>query len=1350
DIAIGTPIAGRGEQALDDLIGMFVNTLVLRTEVSQDKSFDELLTSVRERDLDAFAHADVPFERLIEVLNPVRSTARHPLVQVGFSFQNQERGEFVLPGLDVTPFEVDAGLAQFDLHLILSDTYGADGEPAGMEATFTYALDLFEHATVDGFARRFVRLLDEVVADSSVTVGAVHLLDPAERHRMLVQWNDTAHPVDDSSTLVSLYEEQVAASPEAIALVAGDEEVTYRELDSRVNRLARYLIGRGVGPESLVGLAIRRSIDLVVGMYAISKTGAAYVPIDPDQPAERIATIVASADPLCIVSTERDRFTGHGSCSSILIDTLDVSAVSDAPIRVEERPAPLRPANTAYVIFTSGSTGRPKGVAVSHGAVANQLLWKRDRFGMGPDDAVLLKTVATFDLSVWEFWSAAVCGGRLVVADADGHRDPGYLVRLMESAGVTTLHVVPSMLQILLEENNGRLPAALRRILAIGEELPAETARRFLSSGNGAELYNLYGPTEAAVSITEQKVTDDVGATVPIGGPVWNSRVYVLDSRLRPVLPGVAGELYLAGAQLARGYHKRGDLTAERFVADPFAADGSRMYRTGDVVRWTMNSSESDSGGLEYLGRADFQVKLRGYRIELGDIEAALRAVPEVAQCVVNVYRDDRTAEQLVGYVVPAPDVDIDTVEVTAALREVLPSYMVPSSIMVLDSLPLNVNGKIDRRALPTPVFEAREFVAPATPVEEVVASVFAELLGLDRVGAEDDFFELGGNSLIATRLVARLGEALDTRVPVRAVFEASTVRGLTARAEEEASGRRRIALTRRPRPEAVPLSLAQQRMWVLNQVDTSSAVYNIPVVIRLSGLLDIPALRAAVRDVVARHEILRTVYPDTETGPIQRILPVSGFTTDVPHVEVDEAELRARVEEAVVTGFDVAKEVPVRIRLFETSPTEFVLVVVVHHISADGFSMGPLTRDVVTAYHARSEGSAPGWEPLRVQYADYALWQRDVLGDDEDPESVAAEQLRFWTEALDGAPEVLDLPLDRPRPSRPSSQGSSFGFTVTADLAQRIENLARQERVTVFMVVHSALAVVLSKLSGNSDITVGTPVAGRGEQALDDLIGMFVNTLVLRTEVSPTATFSDLLQEVRDVDLAAFAHAELPFERLVDALGRSRSSAYSPLFQVMLTYQNTEQTSLELPGLEISAFDSDLGQAKVDLQLAIGEEFAPDRTLVGMPMLITYATDLFDESTIAAFAERFVTVLEAVTSDPSVTLRSVDLRTARELEESAPRPTVADLPALVSSAAEMAPDAVAIEHGGTEVTFAALDAQLTTVASAMGGALKPDALVTVALSALLPGILQALGADGYAAALGTIIDRAVAVRKGG
>ncbi|WP_433606607.1 non-ribosomal peptide synthase/polyketide synthase [Prescottella agglutinans] len=1342
DIAIGTPVAGRGDAALDDLVGMFVNTLVLRTEVDGGRAFADLLGDVRATDLAAFGHADLPFERLVEILDPARSQGRHPLFQVMLTFQNLARAEFALGDLTVTEFEHDDATAKFDLQVTVQEDT-ADG----YAVTLTYATDLFDAPTMHSFGERFVRVLESVTADPGVVVGDVELLDGGERTRVLGEWNATAHAVSDA-TLVDLFEAQVVRTPDATALVFEGESLTYGEFAARVHRTARYLIAEGVGPDSLVGLGMRRSLDLLVGMYAVLAAGGGYVPVDPDQPAERNGYILETANPVLLLSTSRDRTGLPASRTVVDIDSVDVSMYSDAPVTGEERRALLRPDNAAYVIFTSGSTGRPKGVAVSHAAIVNRLVWMQAEYGLGSSDTVLQKTPFTFDVSVWEFFWPLQVGARLVVAAPDGHRDPGYLARTMVDHGVTIAHFVPSMLSVFVAEPAAENVTTLRNVFASGEALPAQTAARFRAI-SGARLHNLYGPTEAAVDVTFHEVTDADETSVPIGAPVWNTQVFVLDGRLSPVPVGVPGELYLAGAQLARGYVGRSDLTADRFVANPFGAAGERMYRTGDLVRWNA------SGELEYIGRTDFQVKLRGLRIELGEIETALLELPSITQSVVLVKSD-----QLVAYVVADGPFDAEVAK--AALAKSLASYMVPAVFVVLDVFPLNASGKLDRKALPEPVFEAREFRAPTSPVEEIVAGVFAEVLGVDRVGRDDDFFALGGNSLVATQVVSRLGAALDAQVPVRVLFEVSTVEGIAGQVQSLIGGGARKALTAGPRPDRIPLSLAQQRMWFLSRLDPESAAYNIPLAMQLTGILDTEALQAALRDVLARHEVLRTYYPEGPEGAYQAILPVDGVDVGLDPVAVeDEADMHARVTGLLGRGFDVTAGVPLRAALFRLSDEVHVFAFVIHHISADGVSMAPMARDLMAAYAARSQGQAPQWAPLAVQYADYALWQHDVLGSADEAGTVAAEQLEFWVRTLSGAPDLVELPTDRPRPPVQSMRGAEVEFTIPAGLHTALESIAREQGSSLFMVTHSALAVLLARLGGTWDVTVGTPIAGRGEAALDDLVGMFVNTLALRTELTSSMTFAEVVARARETDLSAFAHADVPFERVVEAVAPARSTARHPLFQTVLSFQNQQQAALELPGLTVAGVPGVESAAKFDLQF----------TLVPMPSgeleaLLTYATDLFDESTAQLIGQRFVRVLEAVAADPRTLVGDIEIasaderaqllggsaagRAAAEADTGAVVPSDTTVPQVLAAVVEADPEAPAVSDDGEETTYSELAARAARLARVLiAEGVGPGHRVPVALPRSVDAVVAAWAVLESGAALTPVDVRDMSVDAG-
>ncbi|MGW4019705.1 amino acid adenylation domain-containing protein, partial [Rhodococcus ruber] len=1056
-------------------------------------------------------------------------------------------------------------------------------------------------------------IVDRVIAD------AVSVADASAIHDAV------------ADTLVGLFEQQVARTPDAVAVEFEGVTLTYAEFDAATNRMARRLIAAGVGPERSVALAIRRSTDLLVAMYGIVKAGGAYVPLDPDHPADRIAHVLDSARPVVVLTTSDTELALPSDTPILEIDRLDLDGFDAGRVVDTERLGPLRPQNTAYVIFTSGSTGRPKGVAVSHEAIVANLRWRQREYRFTTEDVVLQKTPYTFDVSVWEFFWPLQVGARLVVARPDGHRDPAYLARTIVERGVTALHFVPSMLAVFLTEPTVTQTDSLRYVFASGEALPTSTVARFYEIFPSARLHNLYGPTEAAVDVTYY-ATDRDDRTIPIGAAVDDTGLLVLDDALRPVPVGMPGELYLTGVQLARGYLGRPDLTADRFVADPAGGLGERMYRTGDLVRWRQD------GLLDYIGRVDFQVKLRGLRIELGEIESVLLARDDVAQAVVAVHSDAKTGDHLVAYVTAAAGGTLDSAALAETARENLPEYMVPTVFVQLDEFPLNANGKLDRKALPVPDFASgREYRRPETVAEQTVAEIFADLLGVDRVGADDDFFELGGNSLIATRAVARINARFGVRLEVGEFFDAPTVADL-ARLAASASAdgvRARPRLQPVPRPDRVPLSLAQQRMWFLNQLEPDSTVNNIPFALRMSGLLDRHALQVAVADVLARHEVLRTVYPAVDGVGYQKVVPTREVIPDLTPRAVTEDDIRTVIADAIAIPFDVTRAVPFWAGLFELSPTEHVLVFCVHHIAADGFSIGPLTRDVMVAYAARSAGTVPEFAPMPIQYADYSIWQRELLGSEDDPDSLVSRQIEFWTRTLAGLPDELPLPTDRPRPPIASSRGDLLRFSIDEELRERLDVVARKHSSTLFMVVHAALAVLLSKLSASDDIAIGTPVAGRGEAALDNLIGMFVNPLVLRTRVDAGERFSDLLAQVRSSDLQAFAHAELPFERLVEVLNPARSQARHPLFQVALAFQNMERPELKLPGVTVSGVDFDYDLAKFDLQFTISENTTADSARDGLRVELSYATDLFDESTVVSVAERFVRVLGAVAADP-------------------------------------------------------------------------------------------------------------------
>ncbi|MFB7620583.1 amino acid adenylation domain-containing protein [Kitasatospora sp. NPDC056181] len=1259
------------------------------------------------------------------------------------------------PGRDVAELPTETGR---DVAELPTET-GRDGESRagrldGVRTVFTHERDNFPlSVSVDDDGRRLHLSVDALDPIDPAVVGAqlhavtrnlvaaleqaldggpdrplsaVDVLDRAERHRQLVEWNDTAAE-SAGATLTELFEAQAARTPDATALVFRETRVSFADLDARANRLARHLAGHGVGPESVVAVLVERGLTSVVALLAVLKAGGAYLPVDPDHPADRVAAMLADAAPAVVVADEATAATA-ARCAAAVVVLPDsprtaelLAALPAGALGDDERTAPL-PANPAYVIYTSGSTGRPKGVPVPHAGLAN--LYTGHHAGMiaraGRRMRVALTGSLSFDAS-WDEILWMVAGHELHLVPDDVRREAPALVRYVRSEGIDVVDTTPTYAEQLLEHGLLDDPAALPAVLLLGGEATGPALWERVRSVDGLLCYNLYGPTECSVDALWADTADSEQPLV--GRPMANTRSYVLDDGLRPVAVGTVGELYVAGAGLARGYLGRAALTAERFVACPFEP-GARMYRTGDLVR------RDAAGRLEYLGRADDQVKIRGFRIEPGEVQDVVAAHPSVARAAVVAREDTPGEKRLVAYVVPAePGGEArlpSLVREFSALK--LPNHMVPSAVVVLEALPLNVNGKLDRKALPAPGHAAPAGAGrgPATLQEEILCGAFAEVLGLPAVGVDDDFFALGGHSLLATRLISRVRTVLGTEVPLRALFEAPTVAGLAARLDPARAAR--AALTAGPRPQRVPLSYAQRRLWFIGQLEGPSATYNIPTVLRLSGRLDREALNAALRDVLGRHEVLRTVFPVVDGEPYQRVLDLDELDWELEFVDLREPAAApnglatatdpaaAAVARAAGHAFDFAVEVPVRAWLFETGPDEHLLAVVVHHIAGDGWSMEPLARDVTTAYTARLAGRAPDWAPLPVQYADYALWQRGLLGDEDDPQSLLARQVAYWREALAGVPQELVLPADRPRPALPSRRGHVLEFRVPAEVHARLGEVARERGVTPFMVLQVALAVTLSRLGAGTDIPIGTAVAGRTDEAADDLIGNFVNSLVIRTDLSGDPTFADLLSQARETGLRAFAHQDVPFERLVEELAPARSQARHPLFQVMLTMNTGTVTGAgapvpALPGLRATRLAADEVAVKFDLGVTIAESFGPQGDPQGIGGMVNASADLFDADTVRRIADCLVTVLAALAADPAARIAAVDVldaaerrRIVEEWNATAAEPPRLTVHQAFEAQAARTPDAVAVVCDGAEVSYAELDERANRLAHYLVG----------------------------------------------
>ncbi|WP_435059921.1 amino acid adenylation domain-containing protein [Streptomyces sp. bgisy060] len=1111
---------------------------------------------------------------------------------------------------------------------------------------------------------------------------------------------------EPAAGLLGRFAEQVARAPQAPALIAGDTVVTYGELADRADRVARRLTDRGVVAEDIVGILLPISPDLVAALLGTLKAGAMYLPLDPHYPPDRLAYMVADAAPRALITT-REAEAGFDELAGV--DTGAVLYLDPHDDQDEERrsPAPdgtvvpdFDPDRGAYTIYTSGSTGRPKGVVVTHRSLANFLDCLTDRFRVHSGDVVLSTTSISFDIAGLELYLPLVNGAAVHLVPRETTVDGVALRRYLATAGPTLVQGTPALWQLLREAGwSPRELPATARLLCGGEALPQDLAD-FLAGGTAA-VWNLYGPTETTIWSLLAPVV--AGEPVTIGRPMWNTGVHVLDDRLAPVAQGYTGELYLSGDGLARGYHGRGALTAERFVACPFADPGSRMYRTGDLVR------QRADGRLDFVGRVDEQVKIRGYRVELGEIEAALRRLPQVAQARVIMREDVSGVAQLTGYVVPADGHNPTADELRHALGDWLPAHMVPSGIGILDRFPLTPAGKIDRKALPSAVRAGRGAGrAPATPQERVLAELFGEVLGLGDVGADDSFFDHGGNSLAANRLVARIRAELGVEIPIRAVFDEPTPAALALRLTEAEQAR--PALRPMDRGVSLPLSYAQQRLYFLHRMEGPSSTYNMPVAVRLTGELDMAALRAAVVHLLQRHESLRTRFTDGPYGAEQVVVAGTdaavAAAADISVHEVTDQELPAAVDAAVGHRFDLTTDIPVRADLFRTGEHEHVLVLCIHHIASDGWSLVPFVRDLCDAYTAHQAGQAPTAAPLEVQYADYTLWQRELLGSPADPDSLMARQLAYWREQLDGAPELLELPVDRPRPVTATHRGDVLPFEVPASLADRLAKLAKREGVSLFMVLQAATATLLTKLGAGTDIPLGSVLAGRADRAVDDNIGFFVNTLVLRTDTSGDPTFTDLLARVRTANLAAYENQDLPFEYLVEVLNPARGTSHHPLFQVMLVLQNNAVPRWRLGELEAAHEVVPTRTSKFDLTFELTERFTEGGRPDGLSGEIEYATDLFDRSTAETLIERLLRVLRSVADDPARPLESIDVLGAaerrsilREWNDTGVELSGATYPRLLAEQVARTPDAVALVHEDTELTFAELDRRSNRIA---------------------------------------------------
>nr|AAF17281.1 NosD [Nostoc sp. GSV224] len=1285
DILVGSAIANREHSEIEGLIGFFVNTLVLRTDLSGNPSFSELLSRVRQIALGAYSHQELPFEMLVEALQPERDLSHPPLFQVMFVLQNTPMSGVELAGLTISSLPPQSTIAKFDLTLSMHNS------AAGLVGIWEYNTDLFDASTIERMSGHFVTLLSGIIANPEERISQLPLLSQTEQQQLLVEWNDTQadYPVD--KCIHQLFEEQVELTPDAIAVVFENQQLTYRQLNCCANHLAHYLQSLGIKPDTLVGICVERSIEMVVGLLGILKAGGAYLPLDPEYPTERLVFMLEYAQVSILLTQQRliDRLPEHQAKLICLDETWEQIAQNNQDNPISE----VKAFHLANLIYTSGSTGKPKGVMVEHKGLCNLAQAQIQTFGLTSDSRVLQFASFSFDASISEILMALGSGATLYLGTKDSLLPGKPLIEQLSNHCITHITLPPSALAVM----PGSELSALQTIIVAGEASSAELIRQWSA---GRNFFNAYGPTEASVCATIAKCTEDDNK-ISIGKAIANVQVYILDEYLQPVPIGVPGELHIGGLGLARGYLNRPELTKEKFIPNPFKGAGEqggrgaeilpnsqspipspRLYKTGDLARYLPD------GNIEYLGRIDNQVKIRGFRIELGEIEELLNQHSDVQAACVIARQDNPGDKRLVAYVVGHKQHPPTISQLRSFLSSQLPQYMIPHAFVMLESLPLTPNGKVDRRALRAP--DSREgleisFVAPRTPIEEMLTQIWTQALKVDQVGIYDNFFELGGHSLLATQLVSRIRTWFKVELPLREFFARKTVAELARSIEQLQQQDLELVsppILPRVKNAELPLSYAQQRLWFLDQFEPNSAIYNIPMALRLVGTLNQVALEQSLYEIINRHEALRTNFVIVDGKPSQLIQTQTNWTVsvvDLKHLSTTEQEIATQqlAQQQANQPFDLANQALVRATLIVLSETEHVLSVCMHHIVSDAWSMGVFIQELAALYNAYSQGEPSPLTPLSIQYADFAIWQRNWLQG-----SVLQTQLSYWQQQLKDAPALLSLPTDRPRGSVQTFAGGHQEFALSVELSNKLTKLSQEQGCTLFMTLLAAFDTLLYRYTGTEDILVGSPIANRNRNEIEGLIGFFVNTLVLRTDLSGDRSFNELLGRVRLMAMDAYAHQDLPFEMLVEVLQPDRDLSHTPLFQVMFTLQNVPMSEIELADLTISSLPVESATAKFDLFLSI------QNTGNGLAGVWEYNTDLFDASTIERMTGHFVTLLSGIVANPEERISQLPLLSQTEQQQLLVEwnNTLTDYPRdqsihqLFEEQVERTPNAVAVE----------------------------------------------------------------------
>lgn len=1334
DFAVGTAVSGRLQRDTESLIGFFVNTLVLRSPLTGEMTFRELIREVRQRVMEAMEHQELPFEKLVEELNPPRDPSRNPLFDASFVYQNDPRPALDLPGLRISPIKLSSETAKWDLSLLVREVDGR------LRFLLEYNVDLFLPQTARGLLEHLQVLVEAAIANPDQPVQSLKLISDGELRTVTTDWNDTAREYEGPEYLHQLFEAQARRTPDAIAVVADSIRLTYRELDARADRLARRLQRMGIGPASLVGIFMERSAEMVVGMLAVLKAGAAYVPVDPTYPAERIEFMLADGPIPLVLAQSRLVESLRGYAGRVVtIDSGETDDVNNDLAEAGRLATPATPDNAAYVLYTSGSTGKPKGAMISHRSICNFLHWMQEDYPLEPDEAQLHKAPISFDISVWEIFSPLVAGGRLVLAQPDGHMDPRYLARVIQQQRVTVVVVVPTFLRLLLDEPSFADCKSLRRIFVGGEAVPSDLIRR-AATILPIEYVNAYGPTEATILATTCRWDGRVEApTLPIGKPAANYQAYVLGPD-RQVLPiGVPGELYLGGKGLARGYLNRPELTAERFVPNPLVDDpDAKLYRTGDLARWLPD------GNLEFLSRLDQQVKIRGQRIELGEICSVLTSFPGVSEAVVAAVDDNAGNLELVAYFIPAAG-DVSVAELREFLQKSLPTYMVPNAYVALDAMPLMPSGKVNYKALPRPQVQRDEqtpYAAPRTEDERRLAEIWGEILRIERVGVNDNFFNLGGHSLLAAQVVSRILRDMKAEIPLRELFQSPTIAELVERIGFARSMGRtgsRPPIVPMSRDQPLPASLTQEAMWFLLRLEPNGTTYSTYPTLRVSGPLDLAAMQQALDELVRRHEILRTTFQEQDGHLLQVIAPPAPRPlrvidlSDLPETPRD-AELRRQLRDAMRRPIDLQQGPIVGVSVWRLAIDQHVVMVTTHHIIHDGWSTGVLAREFGLLYRAYRGGTPSPLPELAVQYADFAIWQRKLL------QGEYLQRLQqYWVKQLGGVPP-LDVPTDHPRPAIRSTRGDVRPCRLSPELSSAVNEFSHAVGATPYMTLLAAFQLVLARYSGQTDFAIGSPVANRTQTETEPLIGYFINMLAFRTQLSPEQSFRDLVNQVRSTVLEGFEHQDLTLDQVVEAVNPPRDMSRHPLFQAMFVLQNNLQPEVSRDELQFEPLDDRPTRpaAYFELNLVLTEREGSFRGG------LSFSTDLFGPETIERMVRQYQRILSEVLAEPNLPLGELPLVSGAESQElltlgdgTAGTMPIADIiHGQIEAQVARTPDADALIDGDRVWTYRQLNERANQIAHTLFG-LGMSGNVPVAvrlprsadLIAALLGVLKAGGA---------------------